>query len=117
RAHVTRLQTTSGTVRTLEVWVKGQQKFLNISPKCAVVVANGTIEATRLALESFPTPLMGRNLMAHLRTNTVVRIHRSALALPLATRLQAGAVIVRGSTPKGRYHLQVTAAAVPGGPA
>ena len=59
-----------------EIWVNGEQKSLNISPTCAVVLASGTIEATRLAMESVPTPLMGRNLMGHLRSNTVVRIHR-----------------------------------------
>jgi hypothetical protein len=58
---------------------------------------------------------MGRNLMAHLRTNTVARIHRSAIDPGLPKRLEAAALLVRGSTPKGRYHLQVTAAAVPGG--
>src|SRR5438874_12557625 len=58
---------------------------------------------------------MWRNLMGHLRSNTVVRIHRSALSATLPKDLQAAAVLVRGSTPKGRYHLQVTAAAVPGG--
>lgn len=115
RVHVTKLHATGGVVHTIEAWVNGQQKFLNVSPKCAVVLANGTIEATRLALESFPTPLMGRNLMAHLRSNTVVRIHRSALGIASSQLLQAAALLVRGSTPKGRYHLQVTAAAVPGG--
>ena len=114
RAHVTRLLTTNGAVTTLEVWVNGQQKFLNISPKCAVVLASGTIEATRLAMDSFPTPLMGRNLMGHLRSNTVVRIHRSALDPALPKQLEAAALLVRGSNGKGRYHLQVTAAAVTG---
>jgi hypothetical protein len=115
RAQVTKLHTNNGAVTTIEAWVNGQQRFLNISPNCAVVIANGTIEATRLALESFPTALMGRNLMAHLRTNTVVRIHRSALGLALAKPLEAAALLVRGSTPQGRYHLQITAAAVQGG--
>jgi choline dehydrogenase-like flavoprotein len=115
RAHVTKLHVDAGAVRTIELWLNGQQKFLNVSNRCAVVLANGTLEATRLAMESFSTALMGRNLMAHLRTNTVVRIHRSALGIPLLEKLQAAAVLVRGSTPQGRYHLQVTAAAVPGG--
>jgi hypothetical protein len=114
RAHVTKLHVTNGAVTTVEVWVKGQQKFLNIAPACAVVLASGTIEATRLALESFPTALMGRNLMAHLRTNTIVRIHRSAFDPSLPRQLETAALLVRGSTPKGRYHLQVTAAAVAG---
>lgn len=115
RAHVTRLQVSSGTVNGIELRVNGQPKFLNVPPKCAVVLASSTVEATRLAMESFPRPLMGRNLMAHLRSNTVVRIHRSAIDPTLPTELQAAALLVRGSTPTGRYHLQVTAAAVPGG--
>jgi len=54
---------------------------------------------------------MGRNLMAHLRSNTTVRIPRSVFgALP--KQLAAAAMLVRGSTPQGRYHFQVTAAAV-----
>jgi choline dehydrogenase-like flavoprotein len=114
RAHVTKLQVSNGAVTTLEVWVNGQQKFLTISPKCAVVLASGTIEATRLAMESFPTSLMGRNFMAHLRTNTVVRIHRSAFNPSLPKELQTAALLVRGSNGKGRYHLQVTAAAIAG---
>jgi choline dehydrogenase-like flavoprotein len=115
RAHVTKLHTSNGVVTTIEARVNGQQKFLQISPTCSVVLASGTLEATRLALESFPTPLMGRNLVAHLRTNTVVRIHRSAIDPSLPQQLEAAALLVRGSTPKGRYHLQVTAAAVAGG--
>ncbi len=115
KAHITKLQTTNGVVTSIEVRVNGQQKFLTIPPTCTVVLASSTIEATRLALESFPTPLMGRNLMAHLRSNTVVRIHRSAIDPALPKRLEAAALLVRGSTPKGRYHLQVTAAAGPGG--
>lgn len=114
RAQVTKLHVTGGAVTTIEVWVNGQQKFLDISPKCAVVLASGTIEATRLAMESFPTSLMGRNLMGHLRTNTVVRIHRSAFDPSLPKQLEAAALLVRGSNGKGRYHLQVTAAAVAG---
>jgi len=54
---------------------------------------------------------MGRNLMAHLRSNTTVRIPRSVLGT-LPPQLAAAAMLVRGSTPQGRYHLQVTAAAV-----
>lgn len=115
RAHVTKLQTTNGAVTSIELRVNGQQKFLTIPPTCAVVLASSTIEATRLALESFPTQGMGRNLMAHLRSNTVVRIHRSAIDPALPKRLETAALLVRGSTPNGRYHLQVTAAAGPGG--
>jgi choline dehydrogenase-like flavoprotein len=114
RAHVTRLAVVNGVVRQLEMWINGQQQFLTIAPTCAVVLASGTIESTRLALESFPTARMGRNLMAHLRSNTVVRIRRSAFSSGLPSQLEAAALLVRGSTPQGRFHLQVTAAAVTG---
>jgi hypothetical protein len=61
---------------------------LRVPTGCAVVLANGTIEATRLALTSlgigdtrFGAPRVG-NLMAHLRSNITVRIRRTALGLP-----------------------------------
>jgi len=114
RAHVVKLHANAGTVTRIEVNVNGQQKFLPIVPTCAVVLAASTIEATRLAMVSFPTPLMGRNLMAHMRSNTVVRIKRAAFDPALQKRLEAAALLVRGSTPQGRYHFQVTAAAVLG---
>jgi hypothetical protein len=110
RAHVVKLRNSGGFITEIELYVNGQQHFLPVSPECAVVVALGTIESMRLALESFPTPLMGRNLMAHLRSNTTVRIKRSALgALPAL--LGPAALLLRGSTTQGRYHFQVTAVA------
>jgi len=116
RAHVVKLYVTGNVVSQIEVDVNGQRQFLGVAPECAVVLAAGTIESTRLALESFPRPEMGRNLMAHLRSNTTVRIKRS-LFPKLKTKpgeLEAAALIVRGSTPESRYHLQVTAADVRG---
>ena len=114
RAHVVKLYGTGDAITRLEVRVNGQQRFLDVPGTCAIVLANGTIESTRLAMESFETPLMGRNLVAHLRSNTVVRIKRAALGSGLPSKLEAAALLVRGSTPDGRYHLQVTAAAVTG---
>ncbi len=111
RAHAVHLHNNNGVINAIELYYNGQQKFISVSPDCAVVLAASTIESTRLALESFPTPLMGRNLMAHLRSNTTVRIPRSVLGT-LPQQLAAAAMLVRGSTPQGRYHLQVTAAAV-----
>jgi choline dehydrogenase-like flavoprotein len=116
RAHVVKLYLTGNVVSQIEVDVNGQRRFIGVAPECAVVLAAGTIESTRLALTSFPRPEMGRNLMAHLRSNTTVRIKR-ALFPKLKTRpddLEAAALIVKGSTPQGRYHLQVTAADVQG---
>src|SRR5258708_37858148 len=114
RAHVTTLAVTNGVVTGLEVWINGQQRFLAIPSTCAVVLAAGTIESTRLAMQSFPTPFMGRNFMAHLRSNTVVRINRSAFNPPLPIKLEAAPLLVAGSAPQGRFHFQVTAAAVTG---
>ena len=123
-AHVTRLQTSGGTVSSLEVFVNGVHQSLLISPNCAVILAMGTVESTRLALISFPTSgnnpaqeLMGRNLMAHWRSNIFVQIKRSAFdpANTLPTTVQTGALLVRGSTPQGKFHVQVTASADPGG--
>lgn len=113
RAHVIRLNHSGGLVTSIEVDVSGQRKLLSVSPNCAVVLAMGAIESTRVALYSFPTPLMGRNLMAHLRTNITVRIHRSAIAATLPNIIESAAVLVRGSTAQGRFHLQFTASASP----
>src|SRR5690606_27059696 len=52
--------------------------------------------------------LMGRNLMAHVRSDFTVRIRRSALP-PLPAHVQTAALLVRGAAPTGRFHLQVTA--------
>jgi len=113
RVHVIRLNASGGIVNSIEVDVSGQRKFLPVSSTCAVILAMGAVESTRVALLSFPTPLMGRNLMAHLRTNMTVRIRRSAIAASLPNQLETAAVLVRGSTPQGRFHLQFTASASP----
>jgi len=110
-AHVVKLHNSNGEISAIELYYNGQQKFISVTPDCAVILAASTVESTRLAQESFPAPLMGRNLMAHLRSNTTVRIPRSVLGT-LPKQLAAAAMLVRGSTPQGRYHLQVTAAAV-----
>lgn len=121
-AHVTRLNTTSGAVSSIDVFVNGAKRLLPIRQNCAVIIAAGTIESTRLALHSFPTSpgnpaqeLMGRNLMAHVRSNIFVRVNRAAIdpgnTLPHA--LQVGALLVRGSAPQGQFHIQITASADP----
>ena len=89
-----------------------------------VVVALGTIESTRVALTTFQSSLgwraaqrMGKNYMAHLRSNLTIRIPRSALAnLPAQIdlkALQVSALFVKGkATVSGRtryFHLQITA--------
>lgn len=124
RAHVIRLQAQDGKVIGMDLAVDGQRHFLsamgNFSPNCQFIIASGTIEATRLALESFPVLRgaysMGANFMAHLRTNLTVRVKRSALGLSAASALEQGGAIIRGqiNNPDGskrRYHLQVLASA------
>jgi choline dehydrogenase-like flavoprotein len=121
-AHVTRIHMTGGAASSLDVVVNGALESLPVSANCPVILALGTIESTRLALVSFPTSpgnpageLMGRNLMAHWRSNIFVRIKRTGFdpgnALPQA--VQTGALLVRGSTAQGKFHLQVTASADP----
>lgn len=117
--HVTRLVTAGGVVTGLQASVGGASQFLPVGPNCSVVLAAGMIESTRLALVSFPTTnnpaneLMGRNLISHVRSNAFVSIRRSAIdpANTLPTLLQTGAVLVRGSTAQGKFHLQITASA------
>ncbi len=89
----------------------------------AVVIALGTIESTRLALNTFNESLawraaqrMGRNLLAHLRSNMTIRIPVGALTqLPPAASeaLQTSALFVKGRTmvdgEERYFHLQITA--------
>lgn len=87
-----------------------------------VVIALGTIESTRLALLSFQGITnygsIGRNLMAHLRSNLTISIPRASLSsLSHAVKaLQASALFVKGrhaysdGSGNGYFHLQITAA-------
>jgi hypothetical protein len=123
-AHVTSLRTAGGAVVAVDAVVDGASRTLSVGPRCAVVLATGTIESTRLALASFPTSpgnpageLIGRNLMGHYRSNVFARVRRAALdpGNTLPTILQTGALLVRGATTDGQFHLQVTASADPFG--
>ena len=114
RAHAVRLYESGGSVHTLEVDTGGSRQYLSIQPGAAVILAASAIESTRIALQSFPTPLMGRNLQAHVRSDFTVRIRRAAFpGLPL--NVETAALLVRGLAPTGRFHLQVTASAHSGG--
>jgi choline dehydrogenase-like flavoprotein len=119
KTRVLKLHTSGGFVRRIGLFVNGQQRFLDIAPGCVVVLALGAIESTRLALESFPTTSnpaeekMGRNLTVHMRSNKTFQIKRTALQMsgkPLPAVLQTAALLVRGKTKDGHFHLQVTAA-------
>jgi Domain of Unknown Function (DUF1080)/GMC oxidoreductase len=123
RTQVLRLHRTGSTVTSLDLVTDGTPDTMTIPARCAVVLANGTIEATRIALDSlgignttFGSPRAG-NLLAHLRSNITVRIKRTALGLPAAPpqNLETTAFLVRGTGTGGRqFHFQVTAAAVGG---
>jgi choline dehydrogenase-like flavoprotein len=111
KCRVLRLDAEGGAVRRLQVFVDGAQKTLDLAPNAKVVLAGGCIESTRLALESFPTPLMGRNLMVHLRSNFAFRLPRARLGLAPGP-VQTAAMHVPGVSAKGgRYHIQVVAGA------
>lgn len=121
RAQVHRLFTAGGRVTGIEFSCDGQRHTLPLAPVSAVLLANGTIEATRLALDSlglgsrqFGSPRLG-NLIAHLRSNVIVRIKRSALGLPAKPdELETTAFLIRGAANGRRFHFQVTAGAVTG---
>jgi choline dehydrogenase-like flavoprotein len=121
--HVRRLVTSGTRVTGVEV---GQYPwFVPLAPNGQVIIATATVESARLALLSFGgTPhaeLIGRNLMAHLRSNMTIRIPRSSLPVdPVNQELQASALFVKGrhrysDGALGHFHLQITAAGL--GPA
>jgi hypothetical protein len=118
-------------VRVTGVRVKdtdGLEKVISLAPpsngsQSAVVVALGTIESTRLAINTFKDSLagraaqrMGQNLIAHLRSNLTIRVPVAALgSLPASTQtsLQASALFVKGKANIAGedrfFHLQITA--------
>jgi hypothetical protein len=101
----------------------GRSVDIPLSDPGVVVIALGTIESTRLALTTFKDSLgwraaqrMGRNLMAHLRSNLTIRVPRealNALTPPELKSLQVSALFVKGrATVAGKpryFHLQITA--------
>lgn len=121
--HVTRLETplTQGTGQVTVVHTS--QGPIPLPPRGVVVLAVGTIESTRLALESFAGTLgyelIGTNLVGHMRSNYTFRLPRAAVGLPNKD-LQASALFVKCRTPKradgsrSHFHLQITAAGLKG---
>ena len=86
-----------------------------------MVIALGTVETTRVAATTFQQSLagravdrMGKNLVAHLRSNLVIRVPRAAIAANLPPTvipsLQCSALLVKGKAANGRtFHFQITA--------
>jgi 3-keto-disaccharide hydrolase/GMC oxidoreductase len=103
------------------------QDVIDIPNGGLVFIAQGTIESTRTALDTLPNAhgLIGRNLMAHLRSNLTIRIPRSNFgpALdpsvhPNLRELEVSALFVKGihqpapADRPGHFHLQITASGV-----
>jgi choline dehydrogenase-like flavoprotein len=118
KCHVTRLETAPSPSGIKVVSVLTNQGSIALPDGGVVVIATGTIESSRLALISFPllpnAQLVGRNLMAHLRSNLTIRIPRSSLPAGLSQELQAAALFVKGrhdfpDGSRGHFHLQITA--------
>jgi choline dehydrogenase-like flavoprotein len=115
--HVKRLVTEAGRVAAVDT----SEGPVPVPENGVVIVAAATIESARLALLSFggiPNyELIGKNLIAHLRSNLTIRIPREAIDSldPAIHELQASALFVKGRHPQpdgstGHFHLQITAA-------
>lgn len=128
RIVVTQLETEpgeNGEVRVTNIRARrrepnGSETPVNIAVHrgANVVIALGTIESTRMVLDSFPDlprrDKAGTNFMAHLRSNVVIRIPRTSLPDGLPSELQASALFMKGAHPftdnsgTGYFHLQIT---------
>ncbi|WP_028748041.1 family 16 glycoside hydrolase [Rhizobium mesoamericanum] len=114
-------RTSAGTWRI--TGVNTNRGHLDLAPGGTVVIALGTIENARLALASFEgsglatLPLIGKNLIAHLRSNLVIRVPRTAIPGLSSTtnELQTSALFVKGRATRangdiiGTFHLQIAA--------
>jgi hypothetical protein len=98
---------------------------IEVTDNARVFLAMGTIENTRMVLNTFPEhPFAGRNLMAHLRSNVTIRVSRAAFgaaldpaAHPELRELSVGALFVKGvhkhpDGTRGHFHVQITASGV-----
>jgi len=119
--HVTKLVTVPDGARWRVAGVETNQGSVQLSDSGVVIIALGTIESTRLALVSWEGlglshyNLIGKNVIAHLRSNVTIRVPRTSIAnLPAAIKeLQASALFVKGrdvAATQGHFHTQITAA-------
>lgn len=126
--YVTRLERAGARVSRIFVSYQGRERRIDVPAGGKVFLALGTIENTRLARNTVPEKnLIGRNLMAHLRSNLTIRVPRAAFGAELdpdqepdpikkqlLRELQISALFVKGihthaDGSKGHYHLQITA--------
>jgi choline dehydrogenase-like flavoprotein len=117
--HVKRLVTVQNGDDWRVVFLDTDQGNIPVPDGGKVVIALGTIESARLAMTSFPNlknaALLGKNLMAHLRSNLTIRIPRASLPAGLSNELQASALFLKGrhkhaDNSLGHHHIQITAA-------
>lgn len=119
----------------------GQEVAITVPPQGQVFLALGTVENTRQALLSLPNSngQIGRNLMAHLRSNLTIRVSRATFRAFLeqlrlsdpgsfptdldealqANALGTSALFVKGivqvrSDLKGHFHIQITGSGLGG---
>src|SRR6266508_1120201 len=104
---------------------------LDVPPNGLIFLGLGTIENTRMALNTLdrargydPHQLIGRNLMAHMRSNLTFRVPRGAFGQaldvtlhPETKELQVSALFVKGLADlgggdTGYFHVQLTASGV-----
>jgi len=117
KTHVIRLATQRTAVGTYRVTgVDTSAGSIPLAANGVAVIACGTIESTRLALVSFENAglqtlqLMGKNLIAHLRSNLTIRVPQSSIPNLSALRgLQTSALFVKGRHNASHFHLQITA--------
>src|SRR5438128_2152974 len=116
-AHLIRLERSGRRV----IRIVTNQGSVDVPYQGKVFLALGTIENTRLALETVPNQrgLIGKNLMAHLRSNLTIRIPKSSLspAVRAIKELAVSALFVKGihqhtDSTLGHFHLQLTASGV-----
>jgi choline dehydrogenase-like flavoprotein len=115
-------------VRIVRGWDNTVSESLEVplAENGVVVLAQGTVETTRLARQTFRESLswrafqrMGENLVAHLRSNFTIRLPRSSIkGLPAVPKaLEVSALFVKGkATVAGadrHFHLQITASGLP----
>jgi len=122
--HAIRIRTRQTAVGAFHVTgVDTNLGFIELAPNGVAIIALGTIESARLAAVSFENSALpsagriGRNLIAHLRSNLVIRVPRTAIAglNSAANELQTSALFVKGrhasadGTRQAHFHIQITA--------
>ena len=129
-AYVMRLDRVGNRITRIFLKYQGADREIDVPPGGKVFLALGTIENTRQAALAVPDKaLIGRNLMAHLRSSLTFRVpHNAFPALnpdnepdPVKKQrlreLQISALFVKGirthaDGSKGHYHIQITSSGV-----